>query len=114
MSKNYNWRIKRKYYNLINEGVKTIEVRVGYSSIKRVKKGDTITFKDYSDTKFKVVRVSRYSSFKQMLNSEDSSKAIPGVSKQQALRMYQKIYPKYKEALGVYVFELIKEKNNDR
>ena len=43
MSKNYNWRIKREYYNLINNGIKTLEVRVGYPDIKRVQKGDTIT-----------------------------------------------------------------------
>ena len=42
MAKNYNWRIKREYYNLINNGVKTLEVRVGYPDIKRVQEGDTI------------------------------------------------------------------------
>ncbi len=46
MAKNYNWRIKREYYNLISKGIKTIEVRVGYPDIKRVQEGDTITFKD--------------------------------------------------------------------
>ena len=112
MAKNYNWRIKREYYNLINNGIKTLEVRVGYPDIKRVKKGDTITFKDYSNIKFEVVRVTRYKDFPDMLDTEDSSKAIPGVTKYKALEMYQEIYPEEKESLGVYVFELRKQMND--
>ena len=114
MAKNYNWRIKRKYYNLINSGVKTLEVRVGYPDIKRVQKGDTITFKDYSNIKFEVICVTRYDDFPDMLDNEDSSKAIPGVTKYKALEMYQEIYPEEKEALGVYVFELRKQTNDMR
>ena len=98
MAKNYNWRIKREYYNLINNGIKTLEVRVGYPDIKRVKKGDTITFKDYSNIKFEVVRVTRYKDFPDMLDTEDSSKAIPGVTKYKALEMYHEIYPEEKES----------------
>lgn len=114
MAKNYNWRIKREYYNLINKGVKTLEVRVGYPDIKRVQEGDTITFKDYSNIKFEVIRVTRYEDFPDMLDNEDSSKAIPGVTKYKALDMYQAIYPEEKEALGVYVFELRKQTNEMR
>ena len=112
MSKNYNWRIKRKYYNLISKGIKTLEVRVGYPDIRRVCEGDTITFRDYSNIKFVVVRITRYKDFPEMLDNEDSSKAIPGVTKYKALDMYQEIYPEEKEALGVYVFELRKQVND--
>lgn len=112
MPKNYNWKINREYYNLIINGKKNIEVRVGYPNIKKVKKGDTITFKDISNIKFEVIRVTKYRDFPDMLDNEDSSKAIPGVTKYKALDMYQTIYPEEKEALGVYVFEL-KKKEND-
>ena len=112
MAKNYNWRIKREYYNLINKGIKTLEVRVGYPDIKRIRKGDTITFKDYSNIKFEVMRVTRYEDFPDMLDNEDSSKAIPGVTKYKALDIYQAIYPEEKESLGVYVFELRKLTND--
>lgn len=44
-----------------------------------------------------------------MLDSEDSQKIIPGVTKYKALHIFQAIYPEDKEALGVYVFELSKE-----
>lgn len=112
MAKNYNWRIKREYYNLINSGIKPLEVRVGYPDIKRVREGDTITFNDYSNIKFEVIRVTRYEDFPDMLDNEDSSKAIPDVTKYKALEMYQAIYPEEKEALGVYVFELRKQMND--
>ena len=108
MANNYNWRIKRKYYNLIKNGLKTLEVRVGYPDIKIVKNGDTITFDNYSNIKFEIIRVTRYENFSDMLDNEDFSKAIPGVTKYNALKIYQKFYPKEKEALGVYVFELQK------
>ena len=114
MAKNYSWRIKRKYFNLINKGIKTLEVRVGYHDIKRVQKGDTITFNEYSNTKFEVIRITRYENFPDMLDNEDSSKAIPDVTKYKALEMYQEMYPEKKEALGVYVFELQKQENDMR
>lgn len=114
MAKNYNWRIKREYYNLINKGIKTLEVRVGYPDIKRVKKGDTITFNDYSNIKFEVIWVTHYEDFSDMLNNENVSQVIPGVSKYKALEMYQEIYPEEKELLGVYVFELEKQTNDMR
>lgn len=44
-----------------------------------------------------------------MLDNEDYTKAIPGVTKYEALNIYQEIYPEDKEALGVYVFELRKQ-----
>ena len=112
MAKDYNWRIKREYYNLINTGIKTLEIRVGYPDVKIVRKGDTITYNNYSNIKFEVIRVTRYENFIDMLNNEDISKAIPGVTKDNALKIYQKFYPKEKEALGVYVFELKKQMND--
>lgn len=114
MSRNHNWRIKRKYYNFIDSGLKSLEVRVGYPDIKRVKVGDTITFYEYSNTKFEVIRIAHYVDFPEMLDAEDSTKAIPGVNKYKALEMYQAIFPENKEALGVYVFELRKQTNSTK
>ena len=111
---NHNWRIKREYYNLIFKEIKTLEVRVGYSDIKKVHEGDTITFSDYSNVKFEVIRIAHYVDFPEMLDNEDTSKAIPGVTKYKALELYQEIYLEDKEALGVYVFELRKQTSTMR
>lgn len=112
MAKNHNWRIKREYYTLIDKGIKTLEVRVGYSDIKRVIQGDTITFSDYSNSKFKVTRKAVYENFSRMYENEDISKALPNTNKKRALEMYREIYPKEKERLGVHVFELQKLNDN--
>ncbi len=114
MATHYNWKIKHEYFELIDKEAKTLEVRVGYSDIRKVQKGDIITFKAYSNAKFEVVRVTRYDDFIDMLDTEDPSKLMPGVSKYKALDIYREIYPEEKEALGVYVFELKKQKNNVR
>lgn len=109
MPKNYNWRIKRENYELVNDGIITLLVKVGYPDIKKVCKGDTITFVDYSYSKFEIVRVTQYSDFSDMLDNEDSTKAVPGISKYKALDYLQSIYPEEKESLGVYVFEILKQ-----
>lgn len=108
MQRNHSMNIKRRYYDFLNEGKKTIEVRVGYPFILRIHEGDTITFDEYSSQAFKIVRVTRYKDFPELLDTEDSQKIIPGVSKYKALEILQGIYPEEKEALGVYAFELRK------
>lgn len=108
MQRNHSLRIKKVYYNQINNGIKKLEIRVGYSQIRKIKAGDTITFNDYSSQKFEVIRVTKYEDFAEMLDSENSQEVIPNVSKYKALDMLQEIYPEDKEKLGVYVIELRK------
>jgi len=109
MQRNHDLRIKKEYFELIDSGKKPLEVRVGYRQITRISVGDTITFSDYSPKAFNVKRVTRYEDFAEMLDTEDSQKIIPGVTKYKAHAMLQSIYPEDKEALGVYVFELSKD-----
>lgn len=108
MAKGHILRIKKYYFNLIDKGIKPLEVRVGYSQIKKIKPGDTITFENYGPNCFDVLRVARYTDFAEMLDFEDSQLIIPGVTKYKALQMLQEIYPEDKEGLGVYVMELRK------
>ena len=77
MQRNHDLRIRRYYFDHIDSGRKPLEVRVGYSHIKKIKEGDTITFKDYSTQAFNVIRVKRYEDFAEMLDTEDSQKIIP-------------------------------------
>lgn len=108
MQRNHLLRIKKAYYNQLNSGTKKLEVRVGYSQIKKIKAGDAIIFSEYSPQRFDVVRVTKYNSFAEMLDFENSQEIIPNVSKYKALDMLQEIYPENKEILGVYVIELRK------
>lgn len=99
-------RIKKIYFEELFSGRKSLEVRVGYPDIKRIKAGDVVHFENYGPNLFDVVRVSIYKDFRQMLEGEDVKKVLPGMSFDLALRTYRKIYRKEREALGVYVFEL--------
>lgn len=114
MTKNHVWRIKKEYFRQLKSGSKSLEIRVGYSQIKKVKQGDTITFENYGPNEFHVVRVSVYDSFHHMLVAEGTEKVLPGMTFDGALKTLRGIYPKDKELLGVYVFELKLKTENDQ
>lgn len=102
-------RIKKQYFDELNSGGKSIEVRIGYNFIKSIKVGDQITFENYGKNEFNVVRVTKYNSFCEMLETEPIERVLPGLTKEQALKVYQGFYPPHKERLGVYVFQLEKK-----
>lgn len=99
-------RIKREDFCQLIDGRKSLEVRVGYANIKKIKKGETVSFEDYGTNSFLVKRVSNYASFSEMLDFEGVEKAMPGMTYDDALLKLMEVYSPEKEALGVYVFEL--------
>ena len=113
MTKKHVWRVKKEYFRQLKNGEKNLEIRVGYSQIKKVHQGDTITFENYGPNEFDVKRVAVYDSFKRMLEVEGADRVLPGMTFNGALRTLQKIYPKNKESLGVYVFELRPKVNKE-
>lgn len=106
MAKKHVWRIKKEYFQQLKNGSKSLEIRVGYSQMKRVQKGDIITFENYGRNEFDVLQVKIYSSFDDLLNKEGVDRVLPGMTHSRALKALQDIYPKDKERLGVYAFEL--------
>ena len=112
MAKKHVWRVKKEYFRQLKSGRKKLEIRVGYSQIKKVKQGDVITFENYGPNEFDVIRVGVYDSFKRMLEIEGVDNVLPGMTFNGALRTLCDIYPKDRESLGVYVFEL-KLRTND-
>lgn len=106
MKKRTTLRIKKDYFTLMKKGVKTLEVRVGYSQIKRIKEGDIISFQNYGQNSFRILRVSKYPSFEKMLAEENASLIVPNKSKKEVLKILKRLYPVEKERLGVYVLEM--------
>lgn len=106
MAKNHVWRIKKPYFLQLKSGDKDLEIRVGYTQIKKVHAGDTITFENYGDNLFDVKRVSVYDSFEELLAAESVECVLPGMTYEGALRTLHEIYPPDKERLGVYAFNL--------
>ena len=107
MTKKHIWRIKRIYFDKLKSGKKTLEIRVGYPQIKKAQKGDIITFEHYGFNEFDVKDVRIYQTIAEMLDTEGVEKVLPGMTYGTALHTLQKIYPKDRKKLGVYVLELI-------
>lgn len=103
-------RIKRPYYDAIMSGKKTLEVRVGYDSIKRLSAGELLqleTSQKSGVVRIKSVRV--YRDFADMLATESWQQIVPQVNTlDDALSLLRGIYPPEKESLGIYVLEISK------
>lgn len=97
--------LKGKYLGMILDGTKSLEGRVGYENIKNIKRNDQILFN--GRYKARILRVSRYTTFKEALSKEDFKKLIPDVdSQKESLQLYESLFPLWKqEKLGVYIFE---------
>ncbi len=100
-------RIQGRYLDMIKSGKKTLEIRVAYDHIKRIKRDDQIRLISGSDQVFcRVCDVRRYQSFDQMLKHEDAGRALPGLKPREVLQRLREIYPPDKEHLGVVVLDL--------
>ena len=101
-------RIKKPYFDGIMSGRKTLEVRIGYSSIKRLKEGQPLQLENghaFGIVRIKSIRI--YDTFADMLATEPWREIVPQAkSKEEALRLLHKIYPPHKERLGVHVIEV--------
>lgn len=101
-------RVKRQYFNAIMAGTKPLEVRVGYGNIKKIQKGEQIRLECGRHSGIvEVADVRVYKTFAEMLKHELAGHIVPdNPAPASALNVLQSIYPKDKEALGVYVFQL--------
>jgi ASC-1-like (ASCH) protein len=101
--------IYKRYYDLIANGTKTVEVRVAYSSMLRIKPGDRIRFTCRDEaTLTRVKRVSRYASFDEMFDHERPETINPTAGRAEQLRAIRDIFPPEKEALGVLAIQIEK------
>lgn len=104
-------RIKRPYFDAIMSGRKTLEVRVGYDNIKRLKADELLQLETGHTSgvvRIKSIRV--YDNFADMLATEPWREIVPQVNDEAtALRLLREIYPSHKERLGVYVIEVEKQ-----
>lgn len=107
MAKTHVWRIKKQYFHQLKNGDKSLEIRVGYPQIKKVREGDTITFENYGPNEFLVRRIGVYDSFRRLLEVEGFNSVLPGMTFSGALSTLRQIYPADKERLGVYAFDLL-------
>jgi ASC-1-like (ASCH) protein len=101
--------IRLPYLKLIASGVKTVEVRVGYPRMRKIRAGDRLTFISGEERLPTVVkRVTEYASFDAMLDNEDARSigGELGESREGLLAVIRGIYPPEKERLGVLAIEV--------
>jgi len=96
--------VKRKFFDLILSGEKTLEVRVLYPNLRSIRKGEFINLNNQATIRVKDVR--KYSTFEEMLSHEEASRIVPGSNRQEVLRLLRNLYPPYKEQMGVLVLEV--------
>jgi len=100
-------RVKQHFLDLIRSGKKTLEVRVGYSSIRTIRAGDSIRLMSRDQSEIIEVRdVREYSSFREMLAQEDATKIAPELAPGEVLSLLKRIYPQDRESLGVIVLDI--------
>ena len=99
-------RIYREYFDMLASGAKTIEIRVGYPSMRSIEVGDVIRFNNDPSCRCRVTRISIYGTFAEMMATEDPRKINPYKSAEEQLADIRSIFPPEKEALGVLAFEL--------
>lgn len=104
MSKTRLMWIKRRFFDLILSGEKTLEVRVLYPNLRSIRKGELINLNNQAMIRVKDVR--RYSTFEGMLSKEEASRIVPGSNREELLRLLKSLYPPHKEQLGVLVLEV--------
>jgi ASC-1-like (ASCH) protein len=96
--------IKDEYLDQILSGRKTVEIRVGYSNIARLRPGDLLRLNDQHLAHIR--RVSTYRNFEELLMHEDPLAIAPALPPSQLLEEIRAIYPAEKEALGVVALEV--------
>ncbi len=96
--------VKEEYLDQILAGRKTVEVRVGYSNITRLRAGDILHLNDRASARIR--RVGRYRDFEDLLAHEDPRAIAPDLPPDHLLAAMRAIYPPDKEALGPVALEL--------
>jgi HAD superfamily hydrolase (TIGR01662 family) len=96
--------VREPYLNEILAGRKTVEVRVAYENIRRLKPGDQLKLNDRHV--FTIRRVGRYSDFEELIAHELPEEIAPGLAPQDLLAALRDIYPPEKESLGAIALEV--------
>lgn len=105
----HRFNLLTHYYDQVESGRKTIEVRVANRKKSDVGVGDTIVFRDHyqgggRELDVVVQQITAYASFDDLLDVEDPARVDPDASRAEQLVSLRRIYPPDKEALGVLAF----------
>lgn len=92
-----------RYFDLVESGRKTREVRVKYTKFDGLTAGDLIRFAVKGTDRScltRVTRVAEYATFEDLLDGEGPSQVNPDATREEQLANIRSIYPPDKEQLG--------------
>ncbi|MFE9446291.1 NUDIX domain-containing protein [Streptomyces sp. NPDC006602] len=104
----HHFHLLRRYYDQVESGRKTVEVRVATPAKAAVEVADAIVFHDRDSSReldVVVKRVTPYASFEELLDAEDPSRIDPDAQPKELLITLRSIYPPDREALGPLAFQ---------
>ena len=98
----HEMKLQQKYYDIIKNRTKRIEIRLFDEKIQKIKIGDTIKFlkEDNQDESFevKVIGLLRYNSFEDMFKDFDISVlSDKSMTKDELISVLEKFYTKEKQ-----------------
>lgn len=115
--KQHTMKISYADYVLINRKSKKVILKLNRRSMQRIKKGDTISFDDYSSKKFFVTRINVYEDFAEALDYEDPKLIDPREGKYELLDDFHKRYSAATEkkwgACAIQIEPCRREENKD-
>jgi ASC-1-like (ASCH) protein len=100
--------IRQEYLDQILSGRKTVEVRVAYKNIARLRVGDRLMLNNRFP--FLIRRTATYAAFAELLANEDATSIAPDLTPQMLLDALRHLYPSEKEALRVVALEIEPER----
>lgn len=100
--------VREPYLSQILAGQKTVEVRVGYENIRRLRPGDCLKLNDRHIVTIR--RVSRYADFEELLAHEAPSAIAPDLPTEDLLPALRELYSPEKEALGAVALEVARRR----
>ncbi|MDJ1133934.1 ASCH domain-containing protein [Streptomyces iconiensis] len=99
----------RRYFDLVADERKTIEVRVRYPHLEDLAAGDVILFRVKGTDEaceVRVLRVTPYDGFEALLDGEGPGNINPAAGRGEQLANIREIYPPEKEKLGALAIEM--------
>jgi ASC-1-like (ASCH) protein len=105
MSKTKTLWVKEEFLQLILDGKKTVEIRVGYDNILKLHPGDILLLNE--QYQYEIVDIRHYDDFAAMVTAEKIETITGDITDAQTLlELCRSIYPPEKEALGVVTLEI--------
>ena len=96
--------IKRMWLRTIEDGTKTIEVRMEDRRTSQIRVGDTIIFSETCERV--VVAIRRYPDYLALIDGEDMTRVVPGKEIKSFPRFLDVLYPKGWRGKKALAFEL--------